>query len=80
MVILTTNAIILARVTKLKMMWHVPLRDLQTISLETNGISLVLREGARGPFLALPEQESRMWLFTHIERIVTAHNQQRRVD
>jgi len=80
MVILTTAAIILAKVTKLKVMWHVPLRDLQTISLEPNGISLVLREGARGPFLALPEQESRLWLFTHIERVVNSHNAQRRVE
>jgi vacuolar protein sorting-associated protein 13A/C len=70
MVIVTTSAIILARVTKLKVMWHVPLRDLQSITLEPNGISLILREGARGPFLALPDQESRLWLFGHIERLV----------
>lgn len=67
-VILTTNALILARVTKLKVMWHVPLNDLQSISLEPTGISLTLRGGARGPFLVLPDHESRLWLFTHIER------------
>lgn len=69
-VLLTTDAVILARVTKLKVMWHVPLSDLQSISLEPNGISLSLRGGARGPFLALPDQESRLWFFSHVERYV----------
>lgn len=70
MAILTTEAIILARVTKLKLIWDVPMSELTSISLEPNGISLVLRGGARGPFLALADQESRLWMFSHIERYV----------
>lgn len=69
-VFLTTTALILARTTKLKQVWEVQLNTLSQISLEEKGIDLRLRDGAKGPFLALPEQESRLWLFSHIERSV----------
>lgn len=74
-----------------------PLSDLQTISLESTGISefaanqcprinltptgprtaLVLRGGIAGPFLAIPDQSARLWLFKHLERIVTGWNSRR---
>ncbi|KAK4052926.1 Vacuolar protein sorting-associated protein 13 [Microbotryomycetes sp. JL221] len=76
-VILTTTRILLVRVVKLKVGWDVPLTDLQTISLESTGITLVLRGGLAGPFLAIPDQSARLWLFRHLERIVTAHNSRR---
>ncbi|KAK4050444.1 Vacuolar protein sorting-associated protein 13 [Microbotryomycetes sp. JL201] len=71
-VILTTSRILLVRIVKLKVGWDVPLTDLQTISLESTGITLVLRGGLAGPFLAIPDQSARLWLFRHLERIVTA--------
>jgi len=71
---LTENRILLVRTLKLSVSWDVPLSDLQTISLEPKGIALILRRGVTGPFVALPEQSARLWLFKHIERIVRAHN------
>lgn len=38
-VLLTTSRILLVKIQKLKVGWDVPLSDLQTISLETTGIS-----------------------------------------
>lgn len=69
-VILTGNRILLIRSLKLKVQWDVPLADLQSISIETKGISLTLRKGVPGPFLALPVQSAKLWLFSHMERCV----------
>lgn len=80
MAILTTDAVIMAKVVKLRLIWHVGLNQLASISLEPNGISLLLRDGINGPFLAITDQESRLWFFTAIERIVVQYNQQRRFD
>lgn len=66
---LTTSRILLIRSLKLKVAWDCPLDELQTISLEPAGIQLVLRDGKNGPFLALPEQGARLWLFRHIEKV-----------
>lgn len=73
-VILTQTRILLVRVLKLKVAWDVPLSELQSISLEPKGIALVLRRGVPGPFLAIPAQASRLWLFASLERIVSSHN------
>lgn len=75
--LLTTSRIALVRVLKLKIEWDVQLSDLQTISLEPNGITLKLRDGHRGPFLQIPDQSARLWFFRHIERVVEAHNARR---
>jgi vacuolar protein sorting-associated protein 13A/C len=69
-VILTATRILLIRSLKLKVQWDVPLADLQSISIETKGISLTLRKGVPGPFLALPVQSGKLWLFSHMERCV----------
>ncbi|BGP21450.1 Vacuolar protein sorting-associated protein 13 [Rhodotorula toruloides] len=79
-VILTTTRILLVRVNKLKVGWDVPISDLATISLEASGITLVLRGSVPGPFLAIPDQSARLWLFRHLERIVQAHNARRLVE
>ncbi|GAA5952650.1 hypothetical protein JCM21900_006060 [Sporobolomyces salmonicolor] len=76
-VILTTTRILLVKVNKLKVGWDVPISDLATISLEASGITLVLRGNVPGPFLAIPDQSARLWLFRHLERIVHAHNARR---
>ncbi|GAA6006460.1 hypothetical protein JCM10207_004941 [Rhodosporidiobolus poonsookiae] len=76
-VILTTTRILLVKINKLKVGWDVPIADLQTISLESTGITLVLRGGVSGPFLAVPDQSARTWLFQHCSRVVQAHNARR---
>lgn len=70
----TSDAILFAKVNKYQLAWQVPMSDLQSISLETNGISLVLRGGAQGPFLVIPDQESRLWFFSNIERCESRAN------
>ena len=60
--------------SELKVAWDVPLSDLQSISLEPKGIALILRKGVPGPFLAIPTQASRLWLFSSLERVVNNHN------
>ncbi|KAM0749832.1 hypothetical protein T439DRAFT_348604 [Meredithblackwellia eburnea MCA 4105] len=79
-VILTTTRILLVKVVKLKTGWDVPFSDLQTISLEANGISLVMRRGVQGPFLAIPSASARLWLFRHLERVVSGHNARKTAD
>ncbi|BGP36549.1 Vacuolar protein sorting-associated protein 13 [Rhodotorula kratochvilovae] len=79
-VILTTKRILLVKVAKLKVGWDVPISDLSTISLEASGISLVLRDGHPGPFLAIADQSARLWLFRHLERVTQAHNARRLVE
>ena len=44
------------RTARLKALWEVAWSDLSTISLENNGISLVLRGGVVGPFLTIQEE------------------------
>lgn len=73
-VMLTTTRILLIKVLKLKIGWDVPFSDLKTISLEGSGITLVLRGGIPGPYLPIPEQSARLWLFRNIERVVVAYN------
>ncbi len=64
---LTTTRILLIRSTKLRVVWEVPFDDLKTISLEPSGMQLVLSGDVGGPFLPLPEQSQRMFLFKHVE-------------
>ncbi|GJN91455.1 hypothetical protein Rhopal_004478-T1 [Rhodotorula paludigena] len=73
-VILTMTRILLVKINKLKVGWDVPISDLATISLEASGITLVLRDGHPGPFLAIADQSARLWLFRHLERVISQHN------
>ncbi len=43
------------RTLRLKVAWDVPLSELSSISLESQGIALLLRGGIQGPFLQLPD-------------------------
>ena len=67
---LTTTRILLIRSTKLRVVWEVPFDDITTISLEPSGIQLVMDGDVGGPFLPLPDQSQRMFLFKNIERWV----------
>ncbi|GAA5898641.1 hypothetical protein JCM6882_000886 [Rhodosporidiobolus microsporus] len=71
-VILTTTRILLVKINKLKVGWDVPVSDLATISLEASGITLVLRGGVPGPFLAVADQSARLWLWKSMERVIVA--------
>ncbi|EST05630.1 Vacuolar protein sorting-associated protein 13A N-terminal domain protein [Kalmanozyma brasiliensis GHG001] len=76
-IMLTVSRILYIRTMRLKVMWEVPLSDLSSISLEKEGIALVLRGGVSGPFLHLPDVSTRNWLFKQISKVVQAYNASR---
>ncbi|WFD18280.1 Vacuolar protein sorting-associated protein 13 [Malassezia caprae] len=65
-IMLTETRILYIRMMRLKVLWEVLWSDLSTISLDNDGISLVLRGGVLGPFLTITEQSTRLWLFRQI--------------
>ena len=67
---------VFVRTLRLKVAWEVPLSDLSSISLESEGIALVLRGGVAGPFLALSDLGTRNFMFRSISRVVQAYNAQ----
>ncbi|CAO1638595.1 unnamed protein product [Sympodiomycopsis kandeliae] len=74
-VMLTTTKILYIKTLQLKCIWEVSLSELSSVSLESDGIALVLRNGVQGPFLRLKDIGLRSWLFKHISKIVAAYNQ-----
>ncbi|WFD25298.1 Vacuolar protein sorting-associated protein 13 [Malassezia nana] len=73
-IMLTETRILYIRMMRLKVLWEVLWSDLSTISLDNDGISLVLRGGVLGPFLVLTEQSTRLWLFRQISGVVQKYN------
>ncbi|KAI3625696.1 hypothetical protein CBS9595_001057 [Malassezia furfur] len=73
-IMLTEHRILYVRTAKLKVLWEVVWPDLSTISLESSGISLVLRGGVIGPFLPINETSTRLWLFKQISGVVQKYN------
>ena len=73
-IMLTEHRILYIRTAKLKVLWEVVWPDLSTISLESSGISLVLRGGVMGPFLPIAEASTRLWLFKQISGVVQQYN------
>jgi vacuolar protein sorting-associated protein 13A/C len=59
---------------KLHCEWDVPLKELQTISMERTGIVLVLRGNRQGPFIPIKDESSRKFLFKKIGLAVNTFN------
>lgn len=76
-IMLTVSRILFIRTMRLKVMWEVGLSDLSSISLESQGIALVLRGGVQGPFLSLKDVGTRNWLFKQVSRVVREYNETR---
>lgn len=72
--ILSNNRILQVQLRKLRVIWQVPFEELQSLSLEANGINLVNRDGRGGPFLPIPDQKAREWYFKQIGKVVVAYN------
>lgn len=72
-IILTVTRILFLRTLRLKIAWEVLLSDLSSISLESEGIALVLRGGLAGPFLPLADVGSRNWFFKQVSRTHVLH-------
>ena len=74
LVMITYNSIMLVRAKKLNTEWDVPLKDIQTISKERTGMSIVLKGGTNGPFIPIADETSRNWLYRQVAVAVNAYN------
>lgn len=70
--ILSSSRILFVQLKKLRVIWHVPFSDLQSLSLESSGIALINRGGTPGPFLPIADQIGREWFFKNIAKWVKA--------
>ncbi|PSK35869.1 Vacuolar protein sorting-associated protein 13 [Elsinoe australis] len=74
LVMLTYNGILLVQTKKLQTEWDVPLKDIQTISKERTGMSIVLKGGTNGPFMPIADEQSRNWFYRQVAVAVNAYN------
>ncbi|KAF2116072.1 hypothetical protein BDV96DRAFT_645420 [Lophiotrema nucula] len=74
MVMLTYNQIMLVRTKRLQTEWDVPLKDVQTISKERTGMSIILKGGTNGPFVPVGDEGSRNWFYRQVAVAVNAYN------
>lgn len=66
--------IILLNTNTMTTEWEVKFRDLQTIAMEKTGIALILRGGVQGPFIPIPDANSRKYLYKQIGIAVAEYN------
>jgi len=74
LVMITYNSIMLVRAKRLTSEWEVPLKDVQTISKERTGMSIILKGGTNGPFIPIADETSRNWLYKQVAVAVNAYN------
>ncbi|GAM87826.1 hypothetical protein ANO11243_058540 [Dothideomycetidae sp. 11243] len=74
LVMLTYMGILLVQTKKLVTEWDVPLKDIQTISKERTGMSIVLKGGTNGPFIPIADEQSRNWFYRQVAVAVNAYN------
>jgi len=74
LILITYNAVMLVRAKRLTTEWEVPLRDIQTISKERTGMSIILKGGTNGPFIPIADETSRNWLYKQVAIAVNAYN------
>ncbi|KAL2841641.1 hypothetical protein BJX68DRAFT_245287 [Aspergillus pseudodeflectus] len=75
LVMLTYDRIMLVRSKKLETDWDIRLTDIQTISKERTGMSIMLKGGANGPFIPVQDESARNWLYRQIAIAVNAFNE-----
>ncbi|KAI5864116.1 vacuolar protein sorting-associated protein 13 [Durotheca rogersii] len=73
-VMITFSRILLIRSRRLTTEWDVPLKDVQTISKERTGLSIVLRGGTNGPFVPVSEESGRAFLYRMVAIAVEEFN------
>ena len=54
--------------------WDVHFHQVDTITLERAGISIVLRDGATGPFIPCPNKDEREKFFRLLSHVVEDYN------
>jgi vacuolar protein sorting-associated protein 13A/C len=73
-VVLTYNRILSITLTSFRVDWDVHFRQVDTITLERTGISIVLRDGVTGPFIPCPNKNDREKFFRLLAHVVEEYN------
>jgi len=73
-VMVTYSRILLIRSRRLTTEWDVPLKEIQTISKERTGLSVVFRGGQNGPFIPVGEESGRAFLYRMVAVAVEEFN------
>jgi vacuolar protein sorting-associated protein 13A/C len=73
-VVLTYDKILRITLASLRADWDVPLHQVDTITLERSGISIVLRDGAIGPFIPCSNKDDREKFFRLLAHVVEDYN------
>ncbi|KAI1371765.1 vacuolar protein sorting-associated protein 13 [Hypoxylon crocopeplum] len=73
-VMVTFSRILLIRSRRLTTEWDIPLKDVQTISKERTGLSIILRGGTNGPFIPIGEESGRAFLYRMVAVAVEEFN------
>lgn len=72
-IIVTFKKIIMFAINSLKVTWIISFDQVQTISMETTGVTIVLRKRA-GPFIPIPDRRNRMFLYGRLRVAVEKYN------
>src|SRR5271154_1106354 len=73
-VVLTYDRILRITLASLRADWDVHFHQVDTITLERAGISIVLRDGATGPFIPCPNKDDREKFFRLLSHVVEDYN------
>jgi vacuolar protein sorting-associated protein 13A/C len=73
-VVLTYDRILRITLASLRVDWDVHFHQVDTITLERAGISIVLRDGATGPFIPAPNKDDREKFFRLLAHVVEDYN------
>ncbi|KKA27236.1 hypothetical protein TD95_004731 [Thielaviopsis punctulata] len=73
-VLITFSRILVVWARKLNSEWDIPLKDIQTISKERTGMSVVLRGGENGPFIPVTDESGRAFLYRMVAIAVEEFN------
>lgn len=73
-VLVTFQKIILFSINSWKVTWIISFDDISTISLESTGITVILKKNKDGPFIPIPEKRSRLFLYSRLKVAVDKFN------
>lgn len=73
-IIVTYKHIFLISITSLEVVWSISYDEVKSITQEKTGIKIGLTNRKQGPFIPLPDQNSRKFLYKHIGVAVNEYN------
>lgn len=71
--IVTFEFILLLQINAMKIVWRVTFDRVKTISLESTGITIILKH-LEGPFVPIPEKKSKLFIYDKIRIAVDQYN------